>query len=74
MSKWNIRFLVNVEEIGTVNTNKKNFQEDSPSLLLFDIALIPLTGSTDLGYQHSKTGPEISHLLYKDDLKIYRKS
>ena len=49
------------------------FQGDSPSPLLFCIALIPLTNElnrADCGYQVNGTERKISHLLYMDDLKL----
>ena len=39
--------------------------------------MIPLSiilRKTGLGYQPSKNGPKISHLLYMDDLKLYSKT
>jgi len=49
------------------------FQGDSPSPLIFCIALIPLTNElnrADCGYQVHGAERKISHLLHMDDLKL----
>jgi len=53
------------------------FQEDSLSLLLFCICLIPLTeqlNRLNTGYEEHTTKTKISHLLFMDDLKLIAKS
>ena len=53
------------------------FQGDSLSQLLFCICFIPLTqklNRINRGYEEHKTKTRISHLLYKDDLKLIAKS
>jgi len=53
------------------------FQGDSLPPLLFCICLIRLTEQLNMlntGYEDHKTKTKISHLLYKDDLKLIAKS
>jgi len=53
------------------------FQGDSLSPLLFCICLIRLTEQLNMlntGYEDHTTKTKISHLLYKDDLKLIAKS
>ena len=56
-----------------IQTRRGIFQGDSPSPLLFCIALILLTNElnrADCGYQVHGTERKISHLMYMDDLKL----
>ena len=64
------------EVLGGVKIMRGIFQGDSLSLLLFVSALIPLTHilrKSKPGYEFSGSGEKINHLLYIDDLKLYRK-
>ena len=77
MNKWNTLLTINGEILGQVKIRRGIFQGDSLSPLLFIAAMIPLSiilRKTGLGYQPSKNGSKISHLLYMDDLKLYSKT
>ena len=77
MLTWNTVLTVNGQEIGRVNIRRGIFQGDSLSPLLFIVSLLPLTvllRKSGMGYQMSKTGTKVSHLLYMDDLKLYGKT
>jgi hypothetical protein len=55
-----------------IKINRRIFQGDSLSPLLFCVALIPLTNELNrskCGYQVYLTEWTINHLLYMDDLK-----
>jgi hypothetical protein len=60
-----------------IKINRGIFQGDSLSLLLFCIALIPLThklNRSGCGYQVPGSERKISHLLYMDDLELMGKN
>ena len=57
----------------TIHSDKKRNIPRGLSLLLFCIALIPLTNElnrADCRYKVHRTERKISHLLYMDDLKL----
>jgi len=77
MEKWNIRFILKtkqeVMQSQPIQIRRGIFQRDFLSPLIFCIALVPLTNElnrADCGYQVHGTERKISHLLYKDDLKL----
>ena len=77
MNSWNMLLTVNGQILGQVRIQRGIFQGDSLSPLLFAAALISLTiisRQTQLGYQISKNTVKINHLIYTDNLKLYRKS
>ena len=77
MASWKTVLTVNGQVLDYVHIRRWIFQKDSLSPLLYVIAMIPMTTilrQTGLGYQTSKSAAKISHLLYMDDLKLYRKS
>ena len=61
--------------IGKVKINRGLFQGDSVSPIHFIISLLPLSillNKAGVGYSvDSRNGPQISHRLYMDDLKLY---
>ena len=77
MEKWNTRLILKtkqeVMQSQPIQIQRRIFQGDSLSPLLFCVALIPLTNElnrADCGYQVHGTDRKISHLLYMDDLKL----
>ena len=77
MSKWNTPLIINGEILSQVKIRRGIFQEDSLSPQLFIASVIALSithRKTGLGYQKSKDGPKISHLLYINDLKLHSKT
>ena len=63
-------------ELGEVETKQGIFQGDSLSPLLFVLALIPLSfilRKAKAAYKFSKSKGKINHLLFMDDLKLYRR-
>ena len=76
MTAWKTTLVANNQTLGNVDINRGIFQGDSFSPLLFVMALIPLTmvlRSTQMGYKMDKEGPELNHLLFMDDLKLFAK-
>ena len=76
MALWKAVLTVNGHVFDYIHIRRGIFQEDSLSLLLYVIAMIPMTTilrQTGLGYQTFKSAAKISHLLYMDDLKLYGK-
>ena len=58
-----------------ININNGNFQGDSPSPLLFCIALAPLSALINKsGYGFKLNNMVINHLFYMDDLKTFAKN
>ena len=77
MEKWNTTLFFKtkqeVKQSQPIQIRREIFQGDSLSLLLFCIALIPLTNElnrADCGYQVHGNERKISHLLCMDDLKL----
>jgi len=80
-SCWKKRVRLHTEnkliETEDIKMQCGTFQGESLSPLLFCICLIPLTeqlNKLNTGYEEHKTKTKISHLLYKDDLKLVAKS
>ena len=77
MESWKTILMTGNEELDRVNIQREIFQGDTLSPLLFAIGLIPLSHAlqkVNSGYhigkgQHKK----INHLLFMDDLKLYKK-
>jgi predicted RNA-binding protein with RPS1 domain len=82
MNNWNTNMHLRSDDgneiiTDTINIKRGIFQGDSLSPLLFCVALIPLTSelnATGFGYNISKNSPNVSHLFYMDDLKLYSKT
>ena len=77
MEKWRTILTSNNETLGEVEIKRGIFQGDTLSPLLFIMVLIPLSmilKDTTYGYQFSKGGMKINHLLFMDDLKLYGKT
>lgn len=77
MPNWKTNLTANSQQLGVVSIKRGIFQGDTFSPLLFVIALIPLTiilNKTGIGYKLEKKGPEINHLLFMDDLKLFAKN
>ena len=78
MTNWKTQITLTYEK-GTLMSDNMNikrgiFQGDSLSLLLFCISLIPLSLELNSSGYRYKIGTEwITHLFYKDDLKLYAK-
>ena len=63
--------------LGEVTIKRGVFQGDTLSPLLFVVALIPLTHilrKSKVGYEFSKIGEKVNHLVFMDDLKVYAKN
>ena len=77
MKTWRVELTCGNNNLGEVNIRRGIFQGDSLSLLLFVVALIPLTHvlrSCVAGYEFASNGQKINHLMFMDDLKLYAKS
>ena len=63
------------ENLGKVKIRREIFQGDSLSPLVFVVCLLPLTHilrDAAPGYHFASHRQKINHLLFMDDLKLYR--
>ena len=76
MKTWRTNLMANDECLGKVNIRRGFFQGDSLSPLLFVLALLPLSMilRVSVGYEMTKDGCRINHLLFMDDLKLFAKN
>ena len=77
MEKWYVELTPNGKLLGEVNIKRGIFQGDTLSPLLFVIALIPLKlilCDCKEAYEFYKNKEKLNHLLYMDDLKLFRKT
>ena len=64
-------------ELGEVENKRCIFQGDSLSPLVFVLAMIPLSlilRKAKAAYEFSESKEKINHLLFMDDLKLYRRN
>ena len=64
-------------ELGEVEIKRGIFQGDPLSPLVFVLPLIPFSlilRKAKTAYEFSESKEKISHLLFTDDLKLYRRS
>ena len=76
MNSWRLELTCGAETLGKVPIMRGNFEGDRISLLLFVIALVPLTHilrTANPGCEF-RTAETINHLLFMDDLKLYSRS
>ena len=74
MEKWRVIMCAGNSELGEVDITQGIFQGDSLSLLVFVLALIPLSltlRKAKATYEFSGRKVKINHLLLMDDLKLY---
>ena len=74
MEKWKVMLCLGYSGLGEVEIKRGSFQGDSLSLLVFVLALIPLSlilRKRKAAYEFSESKEEINHLLFMDDLKLY---
>ena len=77
MEKWKAMLCLGNSELDEVEIKQGIFQGDSSSLLVFLLALIPLSlilGKAKAAYEFSESNEMINHLLFMDDLKLYSQS
>ena len=77
MEKWKVMLCSGNCELGEVEIKRGISQRDSLSLLVFVLALIPLSlilRKAKAVYEFSKSKEKVNHLLFLDDLKLYSRS
>ena len=75
MKFWKVELTYGNDMLGEVKIERGIFQGDSLSPLLFVIVLIPLTHilrKASPGYEFANSKEKMNHLLFMDDLKLYR--
>ena len=74
MEKWKTNLICSNTHLGAVKINCGIFQDESLSLLLFAVSLLPLTlvlRKMKQRYSIGKGKSKLNHLLFMDDLKLY---
>ena len=77
MGMWKVTLCSGNSELDEVEIKGGNFQGDSFSLLVFVLALIPLSlilRKANAAYEFSESKEKINHLLFMDDMKLYSRS
>ena len=77
MEKWKLMLCSGNFELGEVEIKRGIFQGDFVFPLVFVLALIPLSlilRKVKAAYEFSESKEKINHLLFMDDLKLYRRS
>ena len=77
MKKWKVKLCSGNSELGEVQIKQGIFQGDSLSMLVFVLALIPLSlilRKAKVAYEFSESKEKINHLLFMNDLKLYSQS
>ena len=76
MEKCKVMLCSGNSELGEAEVKRGIFQGDSLSLLVFVLALIPLSLILRKAktYEFSESKEKINHLLFIDDLKFYSRS
>ena len=72
MEEWRVMLCAGNLELGEANIKWGIFQEDSLSLLVFVLALVPLSlilRTAKAAYEFSGSKEKINHLLFMDDLR-----
>ena len=76
MPNWKTILTSSGTRLAEVNIRRGIFQGDSLSPLLFIVAMIPMTRvleRMEVGYQLKKGGSRINHLMFMDDIKLFRR-
>ena len=77
MKTWRTELTAYGEKLGEVRIRRGIFQGDSLSSLIFVLSMIPMTlvlRRIGIGYEWGKKQFRINHLLFMDDLKLFRKT
>ena len=76
MPNWKTIFTSSGTRLAEVNIRRGIFPGDSLSPLLFIVAMIPVTRvleRMEVGCQLKKRGSRINHLMFMDDIKLFRR-
>ena len=77
MKKWKLLLTSNGSDLCEVDVNRGIFQGDSLSPFIFVICMIPLSlllRKVKASYEWCRKEFKLNHLLFMDDLKVFRKS
>ena len=77
VQQWRLSLTANGEDLGEVNVERRIFQGDSLSPLVFVLSMVPLSlilKKVNACYKWGKKKYKLNHLLFMDDLKLYAKS
>ena len=76
MPNWKITLTSSGTRLAEVSIRRGIFQGDSLSPQLFIVAMIPMTRvleRMEVGYQLKKGGSRINHLMFMDDINLFRR-
>ena len=77
MQTWRVELTAGGCSLAETKIQRRIFQEDALSPLLFIIAMMPLNHilrKCTAGYQHSRSQEKINRLMYMDDIKLFAKN
>ena len=77
MENWKVELTIGRQILAEVKIHKGIFQEDSLSLLLFVITMMPFRYKLRKGsasYKFIKSQEKKNHLMYMDNIKIFAKN
>ena len=76
MQTWRVELTAGGRSLAETKIQRRIFQGDALSPLLFIIAMIPLNHilrKCTAGYKLSGSQEKINHLMYMDDIKLFAK-
>ena len=77
MKNWRVELIAAGKSLAETKIQRRIFQGDALSPLLFIIAMMPLNHilrKCTTGYKLSRSQENINHLMYIDDIKLFAKN
>ena len=77
MQTWRVELTAGGRSLAETNIQRRIFQGDALSPLLFIISMMPLNHilrKCTAGYKLSRLQEKINHVMYMDDIKLFAKN